>query len=202
MGMSGRSAQLFATGIYGCVKTLTCACFLLFAADSLGRRTSLLWTSIGQFLALFVVGFYLRQYPPSQVTSLPPVGYFAMVCIFLWVSFFQFGWGPCCWIYVSEIPSARLRATNVAAGAATQWFFNFLVARVFLNQLNTLGYGVFLLYGSFCFLMFFFVWFYIPETKGLSLEKMDDLFGVANPEKARVGDEEREVHQATEIKEG
>lgn len=40
------------------------------------------------------------------------------------------------------------------------------------------GYGTFLIYGSFCFGMFFFVWFLVPETKGLSLEKMDDLFGI------------------------
>jgi hypothetical protein len=40
------------------------------------------------------------------------------------------------------------------------------------------GYGAFLIYGSFCFSMFFFVWFLVPETKGLSLEKMDDLFGI------------------------
>lgn len=42
---------------------------------------------------------------------------------------FQFGWGPVCWILVSEIPTARLRAMNVALGAATQWLFNFVVAR-------------------------------------------------------------------------
>lgn len=44
-------------------------------------------------------------------------------------SFFQFGWGPACWIVVSEIPTARLRATNVALGAGTQWLFNFVAAR-------------------------------------------------------------------------
>lgn len=57
-------------------------------------------------------------------------------------SFFQFGWGPVCWILVSEIPTARLRALNVAIGAATQWLFNFVVARsklthlVFLSQVS------------------------------------------------------------------
>jgi hypothetical protein len=40
------------------------------------------------------------------------------------------------------------------------------------------GYGTFFVYGTFCFSMFLFVWFLIPETKGLSLEKMDDLFGI------------------------
>jgi hypothetical protein len=32
----------------------------------------------------------------------------------LFACFFQFGWGPVCWIYVSEIPAARLRSLNVA----------------------------------------------------------------------------------------
>jgi hypothetical protein len=41
--------------------------------------------------------------------------------------------------------------------------------------------------------MFFFVWFLIPETKGLSLEKMDDLFGVTELVK-RIEDEDREAH--------
>jgi len=39
----GPKTGLFATGVYGIVKMVTCACFLLFAADSLGRRRSLLW---------------------------------------------------------------------------------------------------------------------------------------------------------------
>lgn len=62
-----------------------------------------------------------------------------------------------------------------------QWLFNFVVARATPNMMATMGqggYGTFFTYGSFCFTMFIFVWFLIPETKGLSLEKMDDLFGI------------------------
>lgn len=40
--------------------------------------------------------------------------------------------------------------------------------------------SAFLIYGSFCFSMFIFVWFLIPETKGLSLEQMDELFGMTH----------------------
>ena len=54
-------------------------------------------------------------------------------------SFFQFGWGPACWIYASEIPSARLRSMNVSYAAATQWLFNFVVARSVPVMLVTLG---------------------------------------------------------------
>lgn len=55
-------------------------------------------------------------------------------------SFFQFGWGPCCWIYVSEIPTARLRTLNVAIAAATQWLINFVIARCTLTMLDTMGW--------------------------------------------------------------
>ena len=41
-------------------------------------------------------------------------------------------------------------------------------------------YRTYLIFGSFCFTMFFFVWFFIPETKGISLEAMDRLFGVTD----------------------
>ncbi|KAF4308145.1 Sugar/inositol transporter [Botryosphaeria dothidea] len=181
LGIPSAETGLFATGIYGVVKMVTCACFLLFVADSLGRRRSLLWTSIAQGSCMYYIGIYVRVAPPKEGAAVPPAGYFALVCIFLFAGFFQFGWGPVCWIYISEIPTARLRSTNVALGAATQWLFNFVVARATPNMLATMGkggYGAFFTYGTFCFTMFFFVWFLVPETKGLSLERMDDLFGV------------------------
>ena len=141
---------------------------------------------------MFVIGFYVRFDPPVKGADIPPVGYFALTCIFLFAAFFQFGWGPCCWIIVSEIPTARLRAMNVALAAATQWLFNFVVAQAVPHMLATVGragYGTYFIFGSFCFSMFVFVWFLIPETKGMSLEKMDDLFGVTEVAKM-VGDEE------------
>jgi hypothetical protein len=66
---------------------------------------------------MFIIGFYVRFYPPSATSTIPGFGYFALACIFIFAVFFQFGWGPVCWILVSEIPTARLRAMNVAIAA-------------------------------------------------------------------------------------
>ncbi|OAL31975.1 hypothetical protein AYO22_00845 [Fonsecaea multimorphosa] len=181
IGIRGHSTELFATGIYGIVKFVACAVFLLFVADTLGRRKSLLWTSIGQGCCMLFIGLYLKIQPPLAGEPVPPVGYVALVCIFLYAIFFQFGWGPVCWIYISEIPSARLRALSVSIAATTQWLFNFVVSRAVPNMLATAGshgFGTYIIFGSFCFAMFVFVWFFVPETKGLSLEAMDELFGV------------------------
>jgi hypothetical protein len=48
------------------------------------------------------------------------------------------------------------------------------------STMGEAGYGMFFMFGTFDLLMFVFVWFFIPETKGLSLEKMDELFGVVD----------------------
>ncbi|KAG7118864.1 Quinate permease like protein [Verticillium longisporum] len=200
LGMSGTESSLFATGIYGVVKVVGCACFLIFVADSLGRRRSLIWTGIGQGIAMFIVGIYGRVEPPVEGEPISPFGYVAITCIFVWVVFFQFGWGPCCWILVSEIPTARLRALNVALAAATQWLFNFIIARTVLTMQLTMGYkgyGMFFMFGSFSFVMAVIVYFLIPETKGLSLEQMDELFGVNDMVKTM--DDEPEVAAGTTI---
>lgn len=180
LGITGTTTSLLSTGVYGIVKVLSCTAFLLFMADSLGRRRSLLVSSVGQAFCMFYIGIYVRISPPIEGEAISGAGYFALVCIFVFAMFFQFGWGPACWILVSEIPTARLRPLNVALAAATQWLFNFVVARAVPNMLATVGdhgYGTYLIFGSFCVSMFFFVWFFIPETKGVALEHMDELFG-------------------------
>lgn len=70
---------------------------------------------------MFIIGIYVKVDPPIMGAKIPPFGYVALVCIFLFAGFYQFGWGPCPWIVVSEIPTARLRSMNVAIAAATQW---------------------------------------------------------------------------------
>lgn len=62
--MTGTQTSLFATGVYGVVKVVSCAIFLVFAADSLGRRKSLIWTSAAQAIVMFIIGIYGRVEPP------------------------------------------------------------------------------------------------------------------------------------------
>jgi hypothetical protein len=94
LGLSGTSVGLFATGIYGVIKMLMCGLFLIFAADSLGRRKSLLWTSIAMGLSMMYVGLFVRITPPQKDEPVTGPGYVALVCVYLFASFFQWGWGP------------------------------------------------------------------------------------------------------------
>lgn len=64
LGLNGTQAGLFAASVYGIVKMTMCACFLVLAADSLGRRRFGLWTSIATELAMLYVGLHVRISPP------------------------------------------------------------------------------------------------------------------------------------------
>ena len=74
LGIKGTATNLFATSIYGIAKTTICAVSLLFAADSLDRRRSLLGTSIAQGTAMFYFGLYVRIDPPATATRSRPPG--------------------------------------------------------------------------------------------------------------------------------
>ncbi|KAM0277010.1 hypothetical protein ACHAQH_006194 [Verticillium albo-atrum] len=183
LGVKGESNELFATGIYGLVKLIAVSVFLVFVADSLGRRRSLIWTGLGMFATMLYVAIFIRvaQPDPDSDEDVSAAGYVALVCVFLFACMFQFGWGPVCWIYVSEIATTRLRATNVSYAAATQWLFNFVISFTVPRMLNSLGpggFGTYLFFSAWCLVMTGFVWFFIPETKGLSLESMNELFGM------------------------
>jgi hypothetical protein len=91
----------------------------------------------------------------------------------------------------------------VSYAAATQWLFNFVVARAVPTMLVTVGsdgYGTYLIFGSFAFTMFFFVWFFVPETKGISLEAMDKLFGVTDASPKSLTEEETKSESKEEAK--
>lgn len=182
LGITGNAQSLFATGVYGIVKMVSCAIFITFLADTLGRKWSFIWTGTFMAIVMFYLGFYVRFDAPVAGAPVSAAGYVALVAIYLFAATFQFGWGPLCWIYVAEIPTARLRGLNVALAAATQWVFNLVVARstpVMLQTLGSHGYGTYMLFACFNVLIVGVAVFFVKETKGVSLERMDELFGVA-----------------------
>ncbi|KAK3935538.1 putative MFS quinate transporter [Diplogelasinospora grovesii] len=201
LGITGNANSLLATGVYGIVKMVSCGLFITFLADTLGRRWSFVWTGFAMSFCMFYLGFYVRFDPPVDGAAIPAAGYVALVMVYLFAAAFQFGWGPVCWIYVSEIPTNRLRGYNVSLAAATQWLFNLVVARVspvMLVSAGAHGYGTYFIYACFCFAMAVIA-YWVPETKGISLERMDELFGTADFSGLEdVGKAAKQVHDEEE----
>jgi hypothetical protein len=80
-------------------------------------------------------------------------------------------------------------------GAATQWLFNFCITEITPRAVNHIGWRTFLMFGIFCLANGVFVFFFIKETKGRSLEDMDILFGTVAEEQRRA-DVEQVLHKA------
>lgn len=91
LGVTGNAQGLFATGVYGIVKMASCAIFITFLADTLGRKWSLIWTGFFMWFCMFYLGFFVRFDPPLKGQPVSGAGYGALVMVYLFAAAFQFG---------------------------------------------------------------------------------------------------------------
>lgn len=88
------------------------------------------------------------------------------------------------WVLNSEMFDANTRSLGQANAAANNWLWNFVIARATITMFDSLGFGVYILFASMMVLSTVFVFFCIPETKGIPLEAMDRLFEIKPVRKA------------------
>ena len=72
----------------------------------------------------------------------------------------------------------NMRSLAQACAAASNWLWNFLISRFTPQMFAAMGYGVYFFFASLMILSIIFVYFLIPETKGVPLESMDQLFDI------------------------
>jgi hypothetical protein len=104
----------------------------------------------------------------------------AFVCIYIF--FFACSWGPVAWVVTGEIFPLGVRAKGLSMTTASNWLLNWAIAYSTPYLVNP-GHGnadlqakIFFLWGGCCLVCAFFVWGMIYETKGLSLEEVDELY--------------------------
>jgi MFS transporter, SP family, arabinose:H+ symporter len=133
--------------------------------DKVGRKTLYLIGSLGMSLMLLCLAatFFLHI-----------EGILTMVFILAFVAFFAACIGPVFWTLVAEIFPNRIRGKAVALASAIQWSVYFLVALLFPSFLEWAGGGFsFLFFAVWCLLQFIVVKYYLPETRGKSLEEIE-----------------------------
>ena len=87
--------------------------------------------------------------------------------VYVFAAAFNMGWGPVSWIFVSEIPTNRLRAYNVALASLTHWLHNLAVSKATPVMLLSTPYGAYFIFGSINLSMGIAA-YWLPETKGVS----------------------------------
>lgn len=104
----------------------------------------------------------------------------AFVCIYIF--FFASSWGPVAWVVTGELFPLKARAKCLSITTATNWLLNWAIAYATPYMVNSgpgnanLQAKVFFIWGGFCCICLVFVYFCVYETKGLSLEQVDELY--------------------------
>ncbi|KAK7754977.1 hypothetical protein SLS62_003061 [Diatrype stigma] len=181
LGVTGTATKLFSTGVYGVVKTAGMVLFTLWVVEGLGRRRALVGGAALACLPLFYVGGFCKVADPAAhavegVVQQSGWGYFAMACIYVNAFVICATWQGTTWTYASEIFPLDIRMFCVALTTASTWLGSFVVGRATPYMITSLGYGTFFMFGAFVVLMGIWAFFFVPETKGVTLEQMDDLF--------------------------
>ncbi|KAJ4784239.1 Major facilitator superfamily protein [Rhynchospora pubera] len=167
---------LAATVAVGFTKTM----FILvaiFLIDRVGRKPLLYVSTIGMTACLALLGIALTHQHGSGVVA-PDVGVgLAILAVCGNVAFFSVGVGPICWVLTSEIFPLRLRAQASAVGAVGNRLSSGLVAMSFLTVSHKITVaGTFFIFSFLSLLSVYFVYRFVPETKGKSLEQIEMLF--------------------------
>lgn len=153
----------------------------IYTIDTYGRRTLLLMTLPLMSICMFFIGFSFWIEGPAQIACVA-------LGIFLFVMCYSPGASAVPFTYSAEAYPLYIRAQGMSLATSTTWFFNFLLTVTWPSLLKDLKHqGAFAFYAVWNIIGFFAVLLFVPETKGKSLEELDNVFSVGSREHAAYG---------------
>jgi sugar porter (SP) family MFS transporter len=172
---SGTSSALLQTIIVGTFN-LTFTVVAILTVDRLGRKPLMMIGAAGMGMSLFAISAAAFSGDP---------GLWVLIFMLTYIASFAMSLGPVVWVVISEIFPTRIRGRAMGIATLTLWAANYLVSQTFpmLNEQSWLVERFhhafpFWLYGAMCIVTVFFVWRFVPETKGKSLEDIEHLWEV------------------------
>lgn len=161
---AAKDASMLQTIVMGLVNVIFTVVAIL-TVDKWGRKPLLIVGSIGMAVGMFAI---------SALAFFNVIGISTLVFIIIYTASFMMSWGPICWVLIAEIFPNRIRGQAVAVAVAAQWAANYLISSTYPPMMefsSSLTYGF---YGLMAVLSALFVWKMIPETKGKTLEQMEE----------------------------
>merc|ERR1711872_761287 len=151
--------------------------------DKAGRRlllnlsSSIMVISIGALGAFFYIADDLDNEHLAKKIEFVPV-----FSLSLFVFAFSIGFGPIPWLMMSELFSPEVKSLTSSISTSFNWTLAFLVTKFFSTMVKGLTEaGAFWFFGSFTIVTFFFCMFFVPETKGKTLDEIQQLFRSDRP---------------------
>ncbi|GIJ98635.1 hypothetical protein Aspvir_000753 [Aspergillus viridinutans] len=169
------------------INALNSTCGILFTLnavwtiDRFGRRFLFMVGAIGMATCMLLVATIGLTTPTlASGGKSEPVGVALVFLLFLFIFFYKPSWGATTWIWTSEIFSMNVRAQAMGMCSQMQNVANLVFQQFFPTFYKNCGLKSFFFFVACNVCLFIFVWFLIPETKQVTLEEMDVLFGGVN----------------------
>ncbi|XP_057528554.1 probable polyol transporter 3 [Amaranthus tricolor] len=178
-GIRNKNKLLLANVGLGVTKTL----FILvatFLLDKVGRRPLLLISTAGVISALTALGVGLTVVEHSKTQPSWAIA-LSISATYIYIAFFSIGISPITWVYTSEIFPLKVRAVGAGIAVAVNRSMNAAVSMSFISIYKTITIGgTFLMFGGLGVMAWLFFYFFLPETKGRSLEEIETMFSKKN----------------------
>jgi SP family xylose:H+ symportor-like MFS transporter len=170
---SGTDSALIQTIIVGVIN-LTFTVVAILTVDKFGRKKLQIIGALGMAFSMFALAI-------SFISD--SIGLNALFFMLTYTASFAVSWGPVTWVLLSEIFPNSIRSKAMSIAVAAQWVANYIVSATFpimndsttLNEYFNHGFA-YLIYGLMGILAAIFVYKYVPETKGKSLEEMNEFW--------------------------
>ncbi|CAI0395109.1 unnamed protein product [Linum tenue] len=166
----GKDAALYSSASTGAV--LFFSTFLSIAAvDKLGRRMLLISGGIIMIICQVTVSIILGLKFGTNEHLSKGYSVLVVVVVCLFVLGFGWSWGPLGWTVPSEIFPLEIRSAGQSITVSVNFLFTFIIGQCFLSMLCAFKFGIFLFFAGWVTLMTAFVYFFLPETKGVPIEE-------------------------------
>ncbi|KFY27362.1 hypothetical protein V491_00933 [Pseudogymnoascus sp. VKM F-3775] len=173
------------TGIYGLVKAIASIIFYVGLIDKFGRRRPVIVSSLICSICLWIVGSYVKIGHPASIIEAGGVlspstaagGKAATGMIMIYSIFWSFGLNGIPWIVSAEIFPGALRNLSGTYTALVQWATQFALTKALPYIFSSFGFGTWYFFAAWMLIATAWAFFLLPETKGLTIDQMDLIFG-------------------------
>ncbi|MGB3607565.1 MAG: sugar porter family MFS transporter [Psychroserpens sp.] len=147
----------------------------MFTVDKFGRKPLIYIGSVGMIIGFLLLGITLQQ---------NTIGFLSLLGVLIFIASFALSMGPVVWVILSEMFPNKIRSVAMSIAVSAQWAANYVVSQSFpivmdsdLNNQPTwngsLPYFIFI---AFILIIVFVTYKYIPETKGKTLEEIEEFW--------------------------
>lgn len=173
----GHQAALLGNIILGLVNIVSVIVFSTIV-DRVGRRVLFIIGGIQMLISQIAVAIVMAMATGVHGTGSISEGNGTLLLVLMSVYSAGFGWswGPLLWIIPSEIFPLKIRTTGQSIAISVQFITIFVLSQTFMAMLCHLKYGAFLFHGTWIIVMTLFIILFLPETKGLHLDSIYDIW--------------------------